>query len=308
MKYLVTGATGFIGVELCRQIREQDHQLVACSRHGRDLPDGTPTRSVEFRRDHLTVADLESVDVVFHLAGIAHQQAKPQDYDLVNHRAVIALAKAAEEAGVQSFVFLSSVKAMGGSDSDAVRSEADCTDPDDAYGLSKWNAEVELNREFSDSSMGVCILRPALVYGQNAKANLALLSRMVDKGLPRPPDLGARSMISRNDLCALMLSVTPVEQQRPCTFIATDGEAYSTRRIYDAMRDARAMKSGVSWCPRWAWRLACGLIDVFRSTPESTWDKLFAVELYSNSAALECTQWRPAESLERTLRATGGVL
>ncbi|MEP5567468.1 MAG: NAD-dependent epimerase/dehydratase family protein [Halioglobus sp.] len=304
----MTGATGFIGGELCRQIREASQSLIACSRHGGSLPDGTPTRSVDFRREHLTVADLESVDVIFHLAGIAHQEAKPADYDLVNHRAVIALAKTAEAAGVQCFVFLSSVKAMGLGDSEAVRTETDCTDPVDDYGLSKWNAEVELNREFSGSSMRVCILRPALVYAQNAKANLALLSRMVDKGLPRPPELGARSMISRKDLCALMLSVALEKQLHVRTFIATDGEAYSTRRIYDAMREARAMGPGVSWSPLWAWRLACGLFDLLRSTPDSTWNKLFAVELYSNKAAIEGTQWRPSESLESTLRATGGVL
>ncbi|MEP4148509.1 MAG: NAD-dependent epimerase/dehydratase family protein [Halioglobus sp.] len=308
MKYLVTGATGFIGLELCRQILQSGHQLIALSRLGETLPDGTPTRSIDFRREQLAAADLESVDIIFHLAGIAHQQAKPEDYDLVNHRVVTQLAKAAEAASVQCFVFLSSVKAMGESVSPLARTEHDVESPLDAYGRSKWQAEADLNREFSDSSMRVRILRPALVYGRETKANLALLSRMVDKGLPRPPDLGARSMISRSDLCALMQAVSLEEKQGVCTFIATDGEAYSTRRIYDALRDARGMGQGISWCPRWVWWLACRLFDVLRDTPDATWNKLFAVELYSNNAVLEATPWRPVASLESTLRVTGGVL
>ena len=105
MKYLVTGATGFIGLELCRQIRQDGHELIAFSLRGEAMPDGTPTRAVDFSKENLSAAELNSVDTVFHLAAIAHQQAAIADYDAVNHCAVLELARQAHMARVKNFVF-----------------------------------------------------------------------------------------------------------------------------------------------------------------------------------------------------------
>jgi nucleoside-diphosphate-sugar epimerase len=308
VKYLVTGATGFIGLELCRQIRQDGHELIAFSLRGEAMPDGTPTRAVDFSKENLSAAELNSVDTVFHLAAIAHQQAAIADYDAVNHCAVLELARQAHMARVKNFVFLSSVKAMGAGDYPGARSEQDCISPRDPYGLSKWQAESGLNREFCASSMRVCILRPALVYGQGAKANLAQLLKWVGKGLPRPPAEGARSMISNGDLCSLMRLVAVAPVPGVSTFIATDGESYSTQRLYDAIRDARAMNKGIAWCPRWAWWLGCGLLDLKRRSAEPTRAKLFATELYSNAAVLDATPWRPRDTFESTLKSARGVL
>ena len=308
MKYLVTGATGFIGMELCRQICQSGQELIAYSLNGRPLPDGTPTRAIDFRVNNLGAKDLESVDVVLHLAGIAHQRASPEDYSAVNHRAVVELARQAQLANVSCFVFLSSVKAMGVSGDVRPRTEGDCYMPVDPYGLSKNQAESELNSEFATGSMHVCILRPALVYGQDTKANLAQLSKAVGRGLPRPPEEGARSMVGVKDLSALMMTVSADINPGVCTFIVTDGEAYTTRRIYDALREARGMKPGTQWCPRWAWWLGSWIVDVLRTSSDSTWDKLFTAELYSNQAVVAATDWRPKQSFESLLGETGGRL
>lgn len=308
MKYLVTGATGFIGMELCRQICQSGQELIAYSLSGGPLPDGTPTRAIDFRVANLSATDLESVDVVLHLAGIAHQRASPEDYRAVNHRAAVELARQAQLANVSCFVFLSSVKAMGPSGDVRPRTEFDCCLPVDPYGLSKQQAESELNSEFATGSMRVCILRPALVYGLATKANLAQLSKAVGKGLPRPPEEGARSMIGVKDLSVLMLAVAADTNPGVSTFIVTDGEAYTTRRIYDALREARGLKPGVQWCPRWAWWLGSWILDALRTSSDSTWSKLFSAELYSNDAVVAATGWRPKQSFESLLGETGGRL
>lgn len=306
MKYLVTGATGFIGEALCRQIKKSGHELLAFSQQGASLADGTPTRAVDFSSNQLAAQDLHEVDVVFHLAGIAHQRARPADYEQINHQAVLALALSAEQAGVSCFVYLSSVKAMGADDTGCARAEQDTHLPADAYGLSKWQAETGLGTQLGATAMKVCILRPSLVYGASARANLALLSRAVDYGLPRPPDLGGRSMIGKDDLVDLMLALPLQAPQGVSTFIATDGQVYSTRRIYDALRQARGKGVGLSWWPQWVWQLGCALLDVFRSTDESSWGKLFGTELYSNAAVLASGQWRPCRTLEDYLYSSGG--
>lgn len=306
MNYLVTGASGFVGQALCAGLAARGDSFGALSHSVHTLACGTVTQSVDLSSENFVTPSLEGVDVLYHLAGIAHQQATDEAYESVNHQATLRLARAASLAGVQHFVFLSSVKAMGtaqgtgeGTAGPLVeRNELDVVPALDAYGRSKWLAEQGLRREFSGSSMRVTILRPALVYAEKAKGNLALLASGITWGLPRPPDEGGRSMIALPDLVELLLQLATRSNPGIATWIVTDGERYSTRRIYDALRAAKGKTRGVCWCPRWLWRAALWCLDIGRSRPESTWDKLFATEVYSSALVQRETHWRPQLNLE----------
>jgi UDP-N-acetyl-alpha-D-quinovosamine dehydrogenase len=301
MNCLVTGATGFVGRELCRALLERGDTLTALSHSGGRLADGTPTLALDLAEEEVAVRHLEGIDVVFHLAGIAHQHAADSAYEKVNHRATLALAEAACLAGVKHFIFLSSVKAMGLTDGDQPRNEAQCARPEDAYGLSKWQAEEGLRARFSNAAMGVSIIRPALVYAAQPKGNLALLDRGVALGLPRPPPDGARSMVSLTDLVSLLCLLSLDERRGLATWIATDGEAYSTQGIYDLLCTKHGRKPSGAWCPRWCWRLGAALLDLVGPGSESNWNKLFGTELYTNAAVLRDTGWKPALRLADAL-------
>lgn len=299
MKCLVSGATGFIGRHLCQQLLERGDTVVALSKSGIALADGTPTHALDLAIGMPRPELLEGVDVVYHLAGIAHQKAQASAYRALNELATLQLARRSAAAGVRCFVFLSSVKAMGPATDDKERSEGDCNAPADPYGWSKWSAENALLAEFSAGPMAVVILRPALVYGAAARGNLALLARGVRAGLPRPPLLGARSMVALADLVDLLCIVA--EQARPGvqTWIATDGEHYSTRFIYDQLRLAAGKDAGTAWLPTVGWRLAAALLDLLAAgAGDSTFDKLFGTELYSNRAVQAATRWRPRIRLQ----------
>ncbi len=301
MKCLVTGATGFIGRELCQQLAAAGHEIVPYSCSGQALDDGTATIPIDLRTDSPDESDMACADVVFHLAGIAHQQAPAIDYEKVNHQAVVRLARQARIAGVKAFIFLSSVKAMGAAPGPAARAEGDGVLPLDDYGLSKWLAESALSREFRGGDMSVCIIRPTLVYGPHVKGNLQRLARGINRGLPRPPEIGGRSMIAVGDLCRLMLTLAEQRKAGVSTYIASDGEVYSLRRMYEAIRRARGRGRGLAWCPRWLWALACSLQDRRNREAQSAWSKLFGSELYSNDLVLRSTSWRPVLRLEEYL-------
>ena len=301
MNCLVTGATGFVGSELCRALLERGETLTALSQSGRPLADGSPTLALDLAGEIVGPEYLEGIDVVFHLAGIAHQHAPESVYEKVNHRATLALAEASHLAGVKHFIFLSSVKAMGRADGGQPRDEQQCSRPEDAYGLSKWQAEEGLRSRFSNSAMGVTIIRPALVYGAQPKGNLALLEQGVSHGLPRPPEGGARSMVALTDLVSLLCLLSSQERRGLATWIATDGEAYSTQEIYDLLCRKQGRRPSRVWCPRWCWRLGAALLDLRGAAPESTWNKLFGTELYSNTAVLRDTGWKPALRLADAL-------
>ena len=304
MKCLVSGASGFVGRQLCQQLIDRGDAVIALSRTGSPLGDGTSTLALD-----LTVAEpdselLRDVDVVFHLAGIAHQRAAESAYQQLNHQATLRLARLAAGAGVKCFVFLSSVKAMGPPLTRRERVESECNAPVDAYGLSKWQAECALRQEFDSAAMGVVILRPALVYGANARGNLRLLARGAQLGLPRPPQRGARSMLALQDLVDLLCRVADVAPSGVHTWIACDDRPYSTRGIYDLLREAGGKGSGFSWLPLWAWWLGAALLDLPRAgRGDSTFDKLFGTEIYSNAAVRAATHWQPRGRLDEAVAA-----
>lgn len=308
MNCLVSGATGFVGRQLCEYLIGQGEPVTALSLSGGSLADGSPTQALDLTGPGLITLSLAGIDVVYHLAGIAHRQAQAAAYRAVNYESTLRLAEHAAEQGVRHFVFLSSVKAMGPPADDHVRLEDDCTEPNDPYGLWKWRAECALRDAYSESDMSVVILRPTLVYGPGVKGNLALLAKGVRAGMPRPVALGGRSMVAVDDLVMLLHMLGRGNYPGVPTWIVSDGESYSTRRIYDAMRRALDRGQGGSWLPGWGWSLACALLD--RLSPGSTdsnFDKLFGTELYGNAAVLEATSWRPRQRLEDVIPALLGA-
>ncbi len=280
--------------------------MIALSKSGAPLGDGQPTIAMDLAEQYPDSDLLRGVDVFFHLAGIAHQRAPESAYTAVNHKATVQLARLASAAGVRCFVFLSSVKAMGVCQSADMRAESACTLPADAYGLSKWQAECALREQFSCGGMSVAIVRPVLVYGPHARGNLQSLALAVRYGLPRPPQLGRRSMIALDDLVELLCVIAQKPPSGVRTWIACGADAYSTQEIYDLMRAGLGKSKPKAWLPRWAWRFGSSLVDFIAGHGgEPTYEKLFGTALYSNAAVLEDTIWRPRIRLEDVIGQPG---
>ncbi len=302
MKCLVSGATGFIGRQLCQQLTTQGDTVIALSKSGSPLSAGFPTLGLDLEHAGPDANLFQGVEVCFHLAGIAHQRAPDSAYQSLNCDATLRLARMAANAGVRCFIFLSSVKAMGPTATPVARVESDITRPIDPYGLSKWQAECALREVFAREAMSVVIVRPALVHGEHVKGNLQALARAVRWGLPRPPEGGRRSLIALEDLVELLCVFARQPPVGVSTWIACGNESYSTREIYDLLRIAGRQGGGVAWLPRWAWWGAARLVDLLAGdTDGNLRDKLFATELYSNAAVLAATQWRPRIRLEDTI-------
>ena len=221
---------------------------------------------------------------LFHAAGIAHRAASPADYEACTHRATLALARRASAAGVHRFVFLSSVSA--GPDAGP-------------YGYWKWRTEEDLKSAYRDSPMEVVLVRPALVYGPGAKANLKLLIGAVRRGLPTPPAGRPRSMIGLPDLCEALCLMLDVDPGRGRVFFATDGEPYDLQRMHRAFCEALGRRPGRAWSPLWCWRLACNLLDALRRRRiGETFQQLFGGEEFSNAELCQAMSWQPRHRLE----------
>ena len=240
---LVTGASGFIGRQLCRRLQQAGAHVRALIRKPVDGP-WDETCLCDLSTGVVPAQAMAGVDHCFHLAGVVHAMPQAGVPDALFHSVNVTgselLARSAAAAGVHSFVYFSSVKAVA-DPGDACVDESWQAMPADPYGVSKREAEQRLLAAGRTSSMRVNVLRPTLVYGAGVKGNLLRMLHAIDRGrFPPPPDTGnKRSMVGLDDLveCAVQVSVS--SRIDGVIYIVSDNGHYSTRQMYDYMCEAR---------------------------------------------------------------------
>ena len=165
MKALVTGATGFIGSQLIKTLENNGYSLRIISRKNNSDYD---TVICDLGNDQIPESALDSIDIVFHLAGYSHDLAsnpiKDKIYHDLNVKATVDLIKIAAKKRVRKFIYISSVKAGGIVDKSKCMTENDQGTPNDIYGATKREAEIEILRIGKSHDIDVSIIRPALVY------------------------------------------------------------------------------------------------------------------------------------------------
>lgn len=232
MRVLVTGATGFIGSSLCAVLQQRGDQVVRAVRNVFQ-PNDIAVESI----DALTVWDFSRCDIVVHLAARVHVMDETIHDPLAAFREVnvdgtLNLARQAALAGVKRFVFLSSIKVNGeATQSGSSYSAHDVPAPEDAYGISKAEAEAGLRLLSLETGMEVVIIRPPLVYGPGVKGNFSSLLRWVDRGLPLPLGLARtnrRSLVGLDNLVDLILTCVDHPKAANQTLLVSDGEDLST--------------------------------------------------------------------------------
>lgn len=238
---LIAGATGFIGGRLARELGRRN---VACTALGRRSVAGMATRTAPLDDPAALRAACQEAQTVFHCAGHAHAFAALLHSDAeqhwrVNFEGTRNLAEAAGQAGVQRFVFLSSVKAMA-EPGELCADEDFPGAPETAYGQAKRAAEEAVLEAGQQYGMHAVNLRLAMVYGSGGRGNLERMGKLVRRGLfpPLPETGNRRSLVHVDDVVAAMLWVAEDERARGRTYIVAGPEAPSGRQLYDALREA----------------------------------------------------------------------
>lgn len=189
-KILITGAGSYVGESVRRYIlsTSSDFQIDA----------------VDTMNDSWKQADFTLYDVVYHVAGIAHVNADPKMealYYKVNRDLTIEVAKHANAAGVKQFIFMSSQIVFHESQSlkTEVLTASTKENPNGFYGDSKLQAELGI-KSLEDENFKVCILRPCMIYGPNAKGNFPRLAKLACKTPIFPCWHNKRSMLYIDNL------------------------------------------------------------------------------------------------------------
>ena len=250
MAIALTGAGGFVGRHLSLSLTGRGCDVIPLARGVDPMP------------------VLRGVNVVVHLAARVHIMNDASNDPLsafreANVHATERLARQAAAAGVRRFVFVSSVKVNG----EETRlghpyKEIDTPSPQDAYGLSKWEAEQVLSNVALETGMEVVVVRPPLIYGPGVKANFALLMRAVQRGLPIP--LGAienaRSFIGLDNFVDFIYCCMTHPAAANETFLVSDGHDVSSAQLVRELAAAAGVKPNLWSVPQWALELGAGML------------------------------------------------
>src|SRR5207247_903710 len=145
----------------------------------------------------------------------------------------MTVIKEAVDAGVQRFVFNSTVKEMG-EETRGCANELDGVAPTTAYGESKLEAEQLVLETGKHNGLHVVCLRLPMVYGPGHKGNLVRMIAAIDRNrFPPLPEVGNhRSMAHvENVVSAALLAANNTTASGQC-YIVTDGRPYSTHELY----------------------------------------------------------------------------
>ncbi|KRE01054.1 NAD-dependent dehydratase [Bosea sp. Root670] len=287
-RVLVTGASGFVGPHVVAALVRAGYRPRLAQRSQKPVPAGAEaivTGDLMSPVDWRTA--LEGIDHVVHMAGLAHAGPGLDEalYRRLNTEATLELARAARAAGVQRFVYLSSIKALTDAvDGPPLREDMQPA-PGDAYGRSKLAAE----RGFVELDLDWVALRPVLIYGLGVKANMAALLKLAR--LPVPLPFGGlkapRSLLAVENLAsAILFALTPACPARQ-SYALSDPDPISVSDMLAAMRAGLGRGPGLLPMPEaWLRRLArlAGREDTFLK---------LAGSLVARPERLLSAGWRP---------------
>ncbi|RED19598.1 nucleoside-diphosphate-sugar epimerase [Flavobacterium cutihirudinis] len=247
MEIIITGGTGFVGINLFEYLKK--NHLV---------------KNLSIRYSVNQKMDL-NVDAIIHLAGKAHDLknvSRPTDYYEANFELTKQVFDSFLKSKATVFVFLSSVKAVADQVNDILTEDTVAT-PRTHYGISKRKAEEYLLSKQLPSNKRLYILRPCMIHGPGNKGNLNLLYNFVLKNRPWP--LGAfnnrRSFLSVENLCFAINELLENEEIPTGIYHISDDKVLSTNELIQIIGMNLGKKSTILEVSPWVIKAVAKLGD-----------------------------------------------
>ncbi|HRN53764.1 MAG TPA: NAD-dependent epimerase/dehydratase family protein [Gemmatimonadaceae bacterium] len=306
LRIAVTGASGFAGQSIVRDLRNAGHIVRPIVR-----------RPVADDADTVTVADigpstdwtaaLREVDVVVHCAAIAadSRRSAGSPADKLTRVNVLGTRRLAEESarlGVRRLVFVSSIKAIAGNaDNRCPLTPADSPLPGDAYGDSKLAAERDLQAVASSTGLEAAIVRPPLIYGPGVRGNFRALLKAARSGIPLPVAgiENRRSYLGLTNLTSFIRTCAEHSAGAGGVYHISDGEDLSTHSLMELIAKAMGRK------PR-TFRVPTEFLSLARRVPRlrRPLDSLLGSLQLDINDARRSLGWSPAVTAETQISET----
>jgi nucleoside-diphosphate-sugar epimerase len=185
-KVMVTGAGGYIGTQLVRDLVKAGHEVTAVDRFffGKEpLSEFIGNKQVTIKQKDirdLDENDFKGHDAVCDLACLSNDPAGEIDPQLtyqINRDGRIHVAKTAKQAGVPKYIISSSCSVYGMGEEPQL-SENSKTNPISVYAKSTLEAEQQ-NLSIADNNFSVTALRNATVFGLSTRMRFDLVVNLM---------------------------------------------------------------------------------------------------------------------------------
>ena len=239
MNIIITGATGFVGKNLSKFLKEKGHHISPLSlRKAWELD--------------------QNAEAIIHLAGKAHDTkntSAEKEYFEINTELTKKLFEEFLNTTAQDFIYFSSVKATADT-VEGFLDENHKSNPQTPYGKSKLEAEEFLLSQKLPENKRLFIIRPCMIHGPGNKGNLNLLYKFVQKGIPYP--LAAfenkRSFLSIDNLNFLILEMLSNKNVGSGIYNFADDEVLSTNELVKLIANTSGKKEKL-------WKISSKLIS-----------------------------------------------
>ncbi len=308
-KILITGASGFIGSSIVRELKKESYGYLPLFRQDLEKFILQPEKFIGVNSS------------IIHCAGRAHvfkeTSLSPLDeFRKVNTDLTLAVAKAVLRIKIKKFIFFSSLSVFGRFTGGYIK-DNQTPYADDPYGVSKLEAERKLIELFSSQTHSQCIIfRLPMVYGPGNKGNMLPLLRAASKGIPLPlaSAKGKRSMIFIKNVCDAILKVLKNDSPgRPPvqTYFLNDGDDLTSGELYSLISEAYSGGKGIFYFPEALLRLGGVLGSGFESIVgkqlplnKRVVSRLFDEYRISSEAFCRDYDWKPPYTPEEGIRET----
>lgn len=226
MKLLITGAGSYIGSKVAEYILNKE-----------------PTWRIDqldVQTDEWRKCDFSIYDVVYHVAGLAHRKITKEIeplYYKVNRDLAVEIAEKSKSSGVKYFIFMSSMSVY--SDNVTYVNESTPTNPDNAYGKSKLQAEQKI-RALATPNFMISIIRPPMIYGKGCKGNYNSLRAIALRTPIFPKVNNKRSMLFIDNFSEFLYCL--IKDPREGTFYPQNSELVNTSEWVKCIAEANAKK------------------------------------------------------------------
>jgi len=239
MKCFVTGGTGKLGRALVAELLSRGHEVRILVR---DESGPVPKGALTVKGDLSNTAALEigtrGADAVFHCAAVVDPTAPSEQLYKTNVEGTRNLADACLKTPIMRFVHVSSIAVYGKRPAETPASEGTPTNPSDAYGRSKLEAERVLGEYVSNFS--ISIVRPGVIYGPTYLDVYARVLRLLEKG--RMPILGDGKnivpFVHSSDVVEAIIRCTQTDFAIRKTYVIAENTTVTQEQIYKTACEA----------------------------------------------------------------------
>jgi 2-alkyl-3-oxoalkanoate reductase len=266
MRYLITGATGFVGGHLAEACARKEQAVSAIVRPSSEVRDLEKLGAVLYRGSLSDAALMRKAvaeaDVVVHCAAKVGDWGPLEEYRQVNVDGLRVLLDACKGQALTRFIHMSSLGVYAarhhhGTD----ETTPPTTQHRDGYSQSKVEAEQLALRYYRDFGVPVVVLRPGFVYGPRDRTVMPRIIGGLRHGRLRYPGGGAQALntIFVENLIDAVFCAVEQDAAVGQTYNLTDGEFVSKRRFIESIADALGLPHPTRTPPLWlAWLVTLG--------------------------------------------------